>query len=243
MKDRKTRILENRELAPGIFRLVCETDGDDFTCPDQFAMVSVPEKFLRRPISIADHDEHSFAMIYKVVGEGTDILSQMKEGETLEVLTGLGNGYDIEAVPDGAAVIGGGIGIPPMYGLAKALKAAGKQFEVILGYNRKEEIFLLEEFEALEVPVTVMTADGSYGQKGFVTDAFDRLPFVCACGPTPMLKALDACTDHGFFSLEARMGCGFGACMGCSIKTTDGSARVCKNGPVFDKEVIQWESL
>lgn len=243
MQDALSRILENKRLAEGIYKMTLETEETQFVRPGQFVMVGVRDQFLRRPISVSSYDSDRYTLIYKVVGKGTETLSLLDEGDCVDALTGLGNGYDVEAVPDGVYVIGGGIGIPPLLGLVKALIMAGKSCHVVLGYNTAEEIFMLEDFESLVGEVTVMTADGSYGKKGFVTDAFTEVPYACACGPLPMLKALNERVQKGQFSLEARMGCGFGACMGCSIRTTEGSMRVCKEGPVFDKEVIAWQSL
>lgn len=243
MKRDKSTILENQMLADGIYKMTLETPECAFTAPGQFAMLEVPEKFLRRPISVSSYDSNRYVLIYKVVGDGTKKLSRMEPGEKISSLTGLGNGYDVDTIPDGCTLIGGGIGIPPMLGLAKSLVIAGKKCRVILGFNTANEVFLVDEFKNFTDDITVMTADGSYGQKGFVTDAFDTLDYACACGPLKMLQALDGKVRKGQFSLEARMGCGFGACMGCSIQTKVGSQRVCKEGPVFDKEVLLWETL
>jgi dihydroorotate dehydrogenase electron transfer subunit len=243
MNDELSRILENEKLNDGIFRMTLETSGTQFSAPGQFAMVGIPGKFLRRPISVSSYDSDRYTLIYKVVGEGTLAMSRMLPDDCVDALTGLGNGYDIDEIPDGSYVIGGGIGIPPMLGLVKSLIIAGKSCHVVLGYNTADEIFMVDDFKDLVGDVTIMTADGSAGRKGFVTDAFDTADYACACGPLPMLKALNEKVKKGQFSLEARMGCGFGACMGCSIRTTDGSRRVCKEGPVFDKEVIAWDSL
>ncbi len=243
MKRAKSTILENKMLADGIYRLTLETEECSFTAPGQFAMIKVPDKFLRRPISVSTYDSDRYVLIYKVVGEGTRILSRMEPGEKVSSLTGLGNGYDVNAIPDNSTLIGGGIGIPPMLGLAQSLITAGKKCRVILGFNTEKEIFLVDDFRNFTDDITIMTADGSYGEKGFVTDAVDTLDYACACGPLKMLQALDPKVKAGQFSLEARMGCGFGACMGCSIQTAEGSRRVCKEGPVFDKEVLLWENL
>ena len=243
MRDLRSEILENKQLADGIYKMTLETPKSEFAKPGQFAMVEVPEKFLRRPISVSSYDSDRYTLIYKVVGGGTEILSKMEQGEHVRSITGLGNGYNIDDITDGAYIIGGGIGIPPMLGLLKTMVISGKSCKVILGYNSADEMFMFDDFQQLADDITVMTADGSYGQKGFVTDAFSSCEYACACGPLPMLRALDHKVEHGQFSLEARMGCGFGACMGCSIRTTDGSRRVCKEGPVFDKEVLKWEKL
>lgn len=243
MRNTKSTILENVEIAPGIYSMMIETEGSRFSRPGQFAMVQVPEKFLRRPISVCRFDGDRYTLVYRAVGDGTRIMSGMDAGQELDVLTGLGNGYDVSSIPQGAHIIGGGIGIPPMLGLVRALTMEGKRCKVILGYNSEKEIFLLDQFRDLCDDVTVMTADGSYGEKGFVTDAFDTADVACACGPLAMLKALSPKVKDGYFSLEARMGCGFGACMGCSVKTVDGSRRVCKEGPVFRKDELLWDQL
>lgn len=243
MRDLLSEILENKELAEGVYKMTVETNSSEFTSPGQFAMVEIPDKFLRRPISVSSYDSERYTLIYKVVGEGSDAMSKLTIGNKIKALTGLGNGYDVDVIPDGAYIIGGGIGIPPMLGLLKSMVMSGKSCKVILGFNSKDEIFMLDDFKQLTDDVVVMTADGSFGAKGFVTDAFDECDYACACGPLPMLKTLSKQVRHGQFSLEARMGCGFGACMGCAIKTVAGSQRVCKEGPVFDKEVLLWENL
>ena len=243
MEEAVSRILENRELTDNVRMMTLETHECKFERPGQFAMIGIPGKFLRRPISVSSYDSDRYTLVYKVVGEGTRAMSEMQPGDVVDSLTGLGNGYDTDIVPDDAIIIGGGIGIPPMLGLVKSLIMAGKKCRVVLGYRTVNEMFMLDDFSTLCSDVKVMTEDGSYGEKGFVTDAFSSCEYACACGPLPMLKALSAEVRHGQFSLEARMGCGFGACMGCSIRTKDGTARVCKEGPVFDKEVIEWENI
>ena len=236
------QIIENTEIAPGVFLMDLAGDTAMLTAPGQFCQIRVPGFYLRRPISVCDWDESGMTLIYKAVGAGTDALSRMETGDTLDILNGLGNGYDVTACGDHPLVIGGGVGAPPLYALTKALLAAGKRPAVILGFNKQEEIFLKDEFEELGVPVTVTTADGSCGVKGFVTDALpEGYDSVFACGPLPMLKAVYAkCPVPGQLSLEERMGCGFGACMGCTIQTRNGPRRVCKEGPVFRKEELPW---
>ena len=236
------QITENTQIAPGVYLLDLAGDTSMVKAPGQFAQIQIPGFYLRRPISLCDWDENGMTLIYKAVGQGTDALSRMKPGETLDALNGLGNGYDVSACGDHPLVIGGGVGVPPLYGLTKALLRAGKAPKVVVGFNTFEEIFLLDEFEDLEVPVTVATVDGSFGVKGFVTDALppDYDSFF-ACGPEPMLKAVyQKCNAPGQLSLEQRMACGFGACMGCSIQTKNGPKRVCKDGPVFRKEELLW---
>lgn len=243
MEEAVSRILENRELTENVRLMTLETHECKFERPGQFAMVGINGKFLRRPISVSSYDSDRYTLVYKIVGEGTKAMSVMQPGDVVDSLTGLGNGYDIDDIPDEALIIGGGIGIPPMLGLVKSLLMVGKKCRVVLGYKSVNEMFMLDDFNTLCGDVHVMTEDGSFGEKGYVTDAFSNCEYACACGPLPMLKALSDEVRHGQFSLEARMGCGFGACMGCSIKTSDGFARVCKEGPVFDKEVIEWKNI
>ena len=211
--------------------------------PGQFINIHLPGSYLRRPISVCDYDDKSITIIYKVVGEGTAKMAKIPAGMRLDVLTGLGNGYDLSKAGAYPLLIGGGVGIPPLYALAKKLNEQGRFVNVILGFNTKEELFYVKEFETICEGVTVTTVDGSFGTKGFVTDALaDGYSYVYSCGPLPMLKALSkAITTDGQFSLEERMGCGFGACMGCSIMTRKGCKRVCKDGPVFEKGDIIWE--
>ena len=236
------QIIENAPIAPGVFLLDLAGDTAMVKAPGQFCQIAVPGFYLRRPISLCDWDENGMTLIYKAIGQGTEVLSRMETGDTLDILNGLGNGYDVTACGRRPLVIGGGVGIPPLYALTKALIAAGKQPAVILGFNKAEEIFLLEEFEDLDADIRVTTADGSFGTKGFVTDALrSGYDSFFACGPMPMLKAVfRACDTPGQLSLEERMGCGFGACMGCTVQTSGGPKRVCKDGPVFRKEELPW---
>ena len=236
------QIIENAMIAPGVYLMDLAGDTSMLRAPGQFCQVRVPGFYLRRPISVCDWDESGMTLIYKAVGQGTDALSRMSAGEELDILNGLGNGYDVDGCGENPVVIGGGVGVPPLYALTKALLAKGKSPAVALGFNKAEEIFLLEEFEDLGAPVTVATVDGSAGIKGFVTAALpDHYDSFFACGPLPMLKAVfAACQTPGQLSLEERMGCGFGACMGCSIQTKNGPKRVCREGPVFRKEELPW---
>ena len=212
--------------------------------PGEFINIRLDGFYLRRPISVYDLSNDAVTIIYKVVGKGTAAMAEMAVGEQLQVLTGLGNGYDLGASGDRPLLIGGGVGVPPMYLLAKRLLAQGKQVSVILGFNTAEEVFGEEAFKAIGCDVTVTTVDGSQGVKGFVTDALpEEYSYFYTCGPEPMLKAVfRATTTSGQFSFEERMGCGFGACMGCSCKTVTGYKRICKDGPVLRKEEILWES-
>ena len=242
MENSVWTIASNRSLAPGVYELRLTGQGTP-PGPGQFVNLSLPGFFLRRPISICDGDGSSLTLIYKIVGQGTEELSRLVPGQTLDLLTGLGNGYDLTPAGERPLLLGGGAGVPPLYLLAKRLIQAGRTPAVVLGFNRGEEVFYEEEFRALGCSVTVTTADGSYGVKGFVTDALpEQYTHVYTCGPLPMLKAVYHKTDtDGQYSFEERMGCGFGACMGCSKKTKTGYKRVCKEGPVFRKEEIVWD--
>ena len=238
-------ILENRPLTASVWRMVLEGDTEWITRPGQFVNIALEGKYLRRPISVSDYDAKSITLIYKVVGEGTKQMSGMQKGEQLDLLTGLGNGFDTAAAAEKNLLVGGGVGVPPLYNLAKKLLAEGRKVTVVLGFNTAEEIFYEEEFRALGCEVVVSTVDGSHGVKGFVTTAIAEreieFGYFYACGPLPMLKALyDATTQDGELSFEERMGCGFGACMGCSYKTKYGNKRICKEGPVLKKGEIIW---
>ena len=242
MKQGIFTVAENKALTPSVYRMVLSGDASAVTAPGQFINILIDGLFLRRPISVCDSTADSVTIIYKVIGKGTEKMSRMTKGEQLDVLTGLGNGYDVSAAGNTPLLIGGGVGVPPLYKLAKLLTAAGKTVTVILGFNTKDEIFYEKEFAALGADVRVTTVDGSYGIKGFVTAA---MPETCshyyACGPEPMLKAVfSAAKSPGEMSFEERMGCGFGACMGCSCKTVTGFKRICKDGPVMKSEDILW---
>ena len=219
-------------------------DTSHITSPGQFVNVKLDGFYLRRPISVCDCQGDTLTLVYKVVGKGTEAMSRMTEGK-LDILTGLGNGYDLTLSGNKPLLLGGGVGVPPLYLLAKELIKEGKEVSVILGFNTKDEIFYEEEFKAIGAKVTVATADGSYGVKGFVTNAMEGLDYThfYTCGPEPMLKAVcKASVTSGQLSFEERMGCGFGACMGCSCKTLTGNKRICKEGPVMKKEEILWEN-
>lgn len=224
--------------------MVLEGDVSAISAPGQFINIQLDGLYLRRPISVCDLTEDTVTIIYKLVGKGTEMMSEMKPGKALDVLTGLGNGYDLTLIPEDATVllIGGGVGVPPMYLLAKKLLASGRKVTVVLGFNSECDVFFEEEFKALGVDIRVATADGTYGTKGFVTDVLpESYDYFCTCGPTPMLKAVYAATEaDGQMSFEERMGCGFGACMGCTCKTITGYKRICKDGPVMRKGEILW---
>lgn len=243
MKQGLFHIVENTPLTENVFKMVLSGDVSHITAPGQFVNIKLDGLFLRRPISVCDVAKDRLTIIYKVVGKGTKQMSQMTGGD-LDILTGLGNGYDLEASGDCPVLIGGGVGVPPMYLLAKKLIEQGKKVSVILGFNTVSEIFYEDAFKALGANVTVTTVDGSYGVKGFVTDALKDISYTYfyTCGPEPMLKAVYRATNtSGQMSFEKRMGCGFGACMGCSCKTITGYKRICKEGPVMRKEEILWE--
>jgi len=243
MKQSVFEIIGNTRLVPGVYRMQLRGDTSAITAPGQFVNIQLDGMFLRRPISVCDVDGDVLTIIYKVVGKGTEVMSKMESGK-LDILTGLGNGYDLTVAGEKPVLLGGGVGVPPMYLLAKTLIAEGKTPIVILGFNKQEEIFYEEEFKALGCQVYVTTVDGSYGIRGFVTDALKQLDYThfFTCGPEPMLKAVyKASSTSGQMSFEERMGCGFGACMGCSCKTLTGYKRICKDGPVMRKEEILWE--
>ena len=243
MKQTVMTVLENTPLVQDVYRLRLGGDSSAITAPGQFIELQLKGCFLRRPLSVCDWDDDSVTVIYRRVGKGTALLSGMQKGEAIDVLSGLGNGFDASACGARPLLIGGGIGTPPLYGLARRLLCAGKRPKVLLGFNTHKEVFYEEEFTVLGVPTAVATADGSYGAQGLVTQALpDDFDSFYACGPLPMLRALCAATDKpGFLSLEARMGCGFGACMGCTVETAYGLKRVCKEGPVFRKEELIWQ--
>ena len=238
-------VTENVKIAPDVFRMRLEGEVSAITKPGQFINIKLDGFYLRRPISVYDLDGNGVTIIYKVVGHGTEYMAALENGARLDVLTGLGNGYDLSCAGEKPLLLGGGLGVPPMYLLAKRLIAEGRDVTVILGFNKKEEIFCKEEFEKLGAKVIVTTADGSFGVKGFVTDAMKDTEYthVFCCGPEAMLRAVyKNCETLGQFSFEERMGCGFGACMGCSCKTIAGNKRICKDGPVLFKEEILWDA-
>ena len=244
MKQGVFEVKENTSLTESVYKMVLSGDVSDITAPGQFVNIQLDGLFLRRPISVCDVGENTLTIIYKTVGKGTEQMSRMQKGEKLDVLTGLGNGYDLTVAGRRPVLLGGGVGVPPMYLLAKRLLAQGKKVTVILGFNTESEIFYEKEFMALGADVIVTTVDGSRGIKGFVTDALKMLDYTYffTCGPEPMLKAVyQASNTSGQMSFEKRMGCGFGACMGCSCKTLTGYKRICKEGPVMRKEEILWE--
>ena len=243
MKQVFFEILSQEVIAKDVMKMVLGGDTSEIQGSGGFVNIKIDGLFLRRPISICDYDSHTLTLIYKIVGSGTEKLSKMENGTVLDVLTGLGNGYDISKAGDTPLLIGGGVGVPPLYKLCKLLMAEGKTPTVILGFNSACDVFYEEEFQALGARVLVTTADGTYGTKGFVTSVMDGLDssYFYTCGPEPMLKAVHKATKtSGQMSFEERMGCGFGACMGCSCKTLTGYKRICKEGPVMEKEEILW---
>ncbi len=243
MKDSIFTILSQRRLTDSVYEMKLSGDTSHITRPGQFVNLKLDGLYLRRPISVCDLEGTVLTLIYKIVGRGTERLSRMLPGETVPVLTGLGNGYDTALAGARPLLVGGGVGVPPLYLLAKRLRAEGKPVSVVLGFNTAAEVFYEDEFHALGCGVTVSTVDGSYGVRGFVTDALpEAYTHVYICGPEPMLKAVyRMIRTGGSFSFERRMGCGFGACMGCSCKTVAGTKRICKEGPVLQKEEILWE--
>ena len=237
------RVLSNEALTPLIYRMVLEGDTSALCATGQFVNLKIDGLYLRRPISVCDWNETTITLIYKVVGKGTEIMAEAKPGQTFDVLTGLGNGYDTAKSGNKPLLLGGGVGIPPLFALCKKLIAEGKKPTVILGFNKQVEIFLADEFRALGAKVIICTADGSVGVKGFVTDAMKDLDYdyFYTCGPMPMFRAIEAvAVTSGQYSFEERMGCGFGACMGCSCKTKYGNKRICRDGPVLEREEIIW---
>ena len=243
MKQGVYKIVSNEPLTGSVYRMILEGDTSAITAPGQFVNIKLDGMFLRRPISVCDYSDTTITLIYKTVGMGTEAMSDLPVGTVLDVLTGLGNGYNTAKSGERPLLIGGGVGVPPMYRLCKELIAEGKHPRVILGFNTAEEIFYYEEFKAL-CPVYIATADGSVGVKGFVTDVMKELndyTYFFTCGPLPMFKAIErVAVTSGQYSFEERMGCGFGACMGCSCKTKYGNKRICKDGPVLEREEIIW---
>ena len=237
-------IQTNEKLTDSVYKMTLSGDTSGIARSGQFVNIQLDGLYLRRPISVCDYEDGLLTLIYKVVGKGTEQMSWLDKGTKLDILVGLGNGYFTEFAGDSPLLIGGGVGVPPLYNLAKNLIAQGKKVTVILGFNTKDEIFYEQEFKNLGAEVLVSTVDGSYGVKGFVTDAIKQVKeysHVYCCGPEPMLKAIYSATNSGgSYSFEERMGCGFGACMGCSCKTKYGNKRICKDGPVLQKEEIIW---
>ena len=244
MKQEILTITANIPVTESVWRMRLEAPELEEQKPGGFVNIRLEGLYLRRPISVYDSEPGRLTILYKMVGRGTEQMTGLKAGAQLDVLTGLGNGYDLSKAGDHPLLLGGGVGVPPLYLLAKKLRAEGKPVTAVLGFNTAAEVFAEEEFRALGCGVTVTTADGSYGVKGFVTDALPGdYSYFFTCGPEPMLKAVcKATTTSGQFSFEERMGCGFGACMGCSCKTVTGYKRICKDGPVLEKEEILWES-
>lgn len=244
MKESMFRILSNRQIASKTYEIKLRGETDRITCPGQFVNIKLDGFYLRRPFSVCDLDGSDLTLIYKIVGQGTESMSTFAPNEELNLLTGLGNGYDTKVSGNTPLLIGGGAGVPPLYWLAKVLLTEGKQVTAILGFNTSDEVFYEDQFKKLGVNTLITTADGSHGTKGFVTDALSKAgaySYTYTCGPEPMLKAVyDASQTSGQYSFEERMGCGFGACMGCTCKTLYGDKRICREGPVLIKEEIIW---
>ncbi len=237
-------VIANEKIAKDVHNMILKGDTSYITFPGQFINIKIDDLYLRRPISICDYDKETITIIFKVVGHGTEKMAEMKKGTKLDILTGLGNGFNKTRSGKSPLLVGGGVGTPPMYRLCKELIDEGKSPIVVLGFNSKEDVFFEDEFKKLGAEVHISTVDGSYGTKGFVTDIIKELKnytYHYACGPLPMLKALyNTAEGDGEYSFEERMGCGFGACMGCTVKVKDGFKRVCKDGPVLKKEEIVW---
>lgn len=243
MRQEFFEILSNEQIAPAVYKIVLKGDTSPITACGQFVNIQLNGFYLRRPISICDFDTETLTLIYKVVGGGTEALSRMQKGEGLDLLLSLGNGFDTSKSGQNPLIIGGGVGVPPLYALCKRLIAEGKKPTVILGFNTASEMFYEEVFRLLGADVYVTTVDGSYGVKGFVTDVMKDLDYdyFYTCGPLPMFKAIESVAKtSGQYSFEERMGCGFGACMGCTCKTKYGNKRICKDGPVLEREEIVW---
>lgn len=244
MKQTVMTLTSRRRLTADVFELRFAGDASAVSRPGQFVNIRLPERFLRRPISVCDWEAGSLTLICRVLGAGTRELCGYEPGTEFDMLTGLGNGYDVDASPQRPVLIGGGVGVPPLYGLAKALLAKGITPVSALGFNTAAEQFYVEEFRALGCEVLLATADGSAGEKGLVTALVEKTDcdYCFCCGPTPMLKGVYGLPQltGGQYSFEERMGCGFGACVGCTVRTTGGPRRVCADGPVFRKEEIVW---
>ena len=236
-------VTDNHALTPWVWSMALKGEASGIARPGQFVQLRLPGFYLRRPISVCQWDDTCIRLVYKVVGQGTEAMARMLPGQALDVLTGLGNGFQVDACGDRPLLVGGGVGLPPLIGLAEALLRAGKRPQIVAGFGTAAEVFLREEAQALGVPFHLATMDGSAGVRGLATDAMAGLAFdsVCACGPEPMLRAVyDAAEVPGQFSFEERMGCGFGACMGCTCQTKYGAKRICKDGPVLRREEIVW---
>ena len=244
MKEVNLQIVSQEHIARDVYKMILSGDTTAVTAPGQFVNVRLDGLYLRRPISVCDWQPEELTLIYKVVGKGTAQMASLQDGTVLSVLTGLGNGYDLTKSGERPLLLGGGVGVPPLYLAARQLRAAGKTVTAVLGFNTADDVFYQDEFRALGVRTIVTTADGSCGTRGFVTDALadaGDYSYVYTCGPEPMLKAVyNAVETSGQFSFEERMGCGFGACMGCTCKTKYGSKRICTDGPVLEKEEIVW---
>lgn len=239
------KILRNEPLTASVWRMTLAGDTQWITAPGQFVDIALDGHYLRRPISVCDFDGETITLVYKVVGEGTAQMSRMIPGALLDLLTGLGNGFSVVDAAQRPLLVGGGVGVPPLYNLAKTLLAAGRRVQVVLGFNTAQEVFYVDEFRALGCTTVVATADGSAGVRGFVTDAIAAecpdFDYFYACGPLPMLRALcERVAQDGQLSFEERMGCGFGGCMGCTCQTKNGPKRICREGPVLTKDEIVW---
>lgn len=243
MKEVIYKVVSNQKIAKDVYRMILSGDTSAITAPGQFVNLKLEGFYLRRPISVCDCSPDSLTLIYKVVGGGTELMSTLAPGTQINTLSGLGNGYNLDKSGDRPLLVGGGVGVPPLYKLCRELMVRGAKPTVVMGFNSKDDVFCEQEFKALGADVYVATADGSCGEKGFVTDIIKRLDytFFYTCGPEPMFRAMSRMMKTpGQYSFEERMGCGFGACMGCSCRTLTGNKRICREGPVMNSEEIIW---
>lgn len=244
MKEVIYKVVSNQKIAKDVYKMILSGDTSAITAPGQFVNLKLDGFYLRRPISVCDCEPGQLTLIYKVVGGGTELMSALAPGAEINTLSGLGNGYNTDKSGERPLLVGGGVGVPPLYKLCRKLVAKGVKPTVVMGFNSKDDVFYEQEFRDLGADVYVATADGSYGQKGFVTDIINRLEytFFYTCGPEPMFRAMSrVMKTMGQYSFEERMGCGFGACMGCSCKTLTGNKRICREGPVMNSEEIIWD--
>lgn len=233
MMEQNATILSNVKVARDVYELTLKTDIARMAQPGQFVQVDVPGCFLRRPISICDAAGDTLTLIFKVVGEGTAVMAGLQPQTTVSLLGPLGTGFPV--LPQDVVLYGGGVGTPPMVLTARKYLEAGHKVQVVLGFNTKEDVFGLDKFIQAGITPVVCTMDGSAGLEGTVLEAEPQYETALACGPLPMLKAVSDKFEHGYVSLEARMACGYGVCMGCVVKDKEGgSLRVCKDGPVFE---------
>ena len=246
MKRAVFTVLGNERISADVFDLRLSGDTSELVGSGQFVNADIPDLYLRRPISICDYSPGEMRLVIKIVGKGTQKMASLKEGDPVDLLVPLGNGFDTAKSGKTPYLFGGGVGVAPMVRLAKDLIGQGKKTTVVLGFNSSSDVILYDDYCRIvgKENVFVTTVDGSFGQKGFVTEVnADGASFVYSCGPLPMMKALDKAIECGAeYSFESRMGCGFGACMGCTLASAGGPVRVCREGPVFRKGEILWQT-